>query len=200
VASSRAQLNASLKDLQASPDPAKVEDARAAFDDMQGQVEFLKADPQAAPAAEAATAGPLPALPPLPEQALADLQAAEPLLEQLEAGQAAPDGVLAALTPPLEDLSTALESLCQAETMQVEAGFMAAVQEEEAAQASAGQPGPPVVIRPRLGDRLDQLAFEQYGDPAFWRLLAAFNDISDIFHIPSGQALSVPPASLVEGR
>ena len=67
-------------------------------------------------------------------------------------------------------------------------------------QEPAETPAPLAVTHARLGDRLDQLAYEQYGDPAYWRLLAAFNDISDIFHVPSGQALSIPPASLVEGR
>jgi hypothetical protein len=43
------------------------------------------------------------------------------------------------------------------------------------------------------GDRLDQLAAKYYGDPALWRLIAAFNNIADPLHILSGFVLRIPP-------
>jgi hypothetical protein len=45
------------------------------------------------------------------------------------------------------------------------------------------------------GERLDQLAARYYGDPAVWRLLAAYNNIDDPLHVPAGQLLRIPPAS-----
>ena len=52
----------------------------------------------------------------------------------------------------------------------------------------------------RVGERLDQVALEYYGDPALWRLLALYNDIQDIFHIPAGRALSIPPVTILEPK
>jgi len=43
------------------------------------------------------------------------------------------------------------------------------------------------------GDRLDQLAAKFYGDPAMWRLIAAFNSIADPLHILAGFVLRIPP-------
>jgi hypothetical protein len=45
------------------------------------------------------------------------------------------------------------------------------------------------------GDRLDEIAAAQYGDPAYWRLLAAFNDLDDPLHLTPGTALRIPPGS-----
>ncbi len=42
------------------------------------------------------------------------------------------------------------------------------------------------------GERLDEIAQRTYGDPCYWRLLAAFNDINDPLHIPPGQLLRIP--------
>lgn len=51
--------------------------------------------------------------------------------------------------------------------------------------------------RPRggPGQRLDLLAHRHYGDPALWRVLAAFNNVEHPLHLTSGQLLRVPPAS-----
>lgn len=43
------------------------------------------------------------------------------------------------------------------------------------------------------GDRLDLIAWEEYGDCTKWRLLAAANDINDPLHLRPGQVLIVPP-------
>jgi hypothetical protein len=44
------------------------------------------------------------------------------------------------------------------------------------------------------GERLDQLAYLYFGDPALWRLLATINDVADPLHIASGTLLRIPPA------
>jgi len=45
----------------------------------------------------------------------------------------------------------------------------------------------------REGETLDLLAFEEYGDPARWRLLAEANGLDDPLRLRPGQALAVPP-------
>lgn len=47
-------------------------------------------------------------------------------------------------------------------------------------------------------DRLDVLAEEKYGNPGFWRLIAAFNDLDDPLHIAPGISLQLPPKSIIE--
>jgi hypothetical protein len=46
------------------------------------------------------------------------------------------------------------------------------------------------------GQRLDQLAYQYYGDAAFWRLLALFNDVDHPLHLLTGMVLRVPPSSV----
>ena len=48
-------------------------------------------------------------------------------------------------------------------------------------------------------ERLDQIAVEYYGDPAYWRLLAAYNGLDDPNDIPPGTVLRIPPADAVGG-
>jgi len=43
------------------------------------------------------------------------------------------------------------------------------------------------------GDRLDLIAWEEYGDSTKWRPIAAANGILDPLHLPIGQVISVPP-------
>jgi hypothetical protein len=50
------------------------------------------------------------------------------------------------------------------------------------------------------GERLDELAARYYGDPALWRIIAAFNNIDDPANIAPGQVLRIPPLSAVEGQ
>jgi hypothetical protein len=47
----------------------------------------------------------------------------------------------------------------------------------------------------RSSERLDEIAFAHYGNPALWRLIAAFNGIDDPLADLSGRLLQVPPAS-----
>jgi hypothetical protein len=50
------------------------------------------------------------------------------------------------------------------------------------------------------GERLDELAARYYGDPALWRLIAAFNNIDDPASIPAGLLLRIPPLSAAESQ
>ena len=45
----------------------------------------------------------------------------------------------------------------------------------------------------RDGDSLQSLAWEAYGDPNRWRLIAAANGIDDPFRLPRGRVLTIPP-------
>lgn len=48
-----------------------------------------------------------------------------------------------------------------------------------------------------VGERLDQLAQRYYGDSAFWRVIAAFNNIEDPTRVPAATQLRIPPASAI---
>jgi nucleoid-associated protein YgaU len=43
------------------------------------------------------------------------------------------------------------------------------------------------------GDRLDLIAWEEYGDCALWRKIAAANDVLDPLRLPVGRVLAIPP-------
>jgi nucleoid-associated protein YgaU len=45
------------------------------------------------------------------------------------------------------------------------------------------------------GDSLASIAYQQYGDPSMWRVLAEVNGIDDPIRLPAGQTLIVPAAS-----
>lgn len=47
------------------------------------------------------------------------------------------------------------------------------------------------------GERLDEIASRYYGEPALWRLLAIFNEISDPMRVRSGINLRIPPLSAI---
>ena len=40
--------------------------------------------------------------------------------------------------------------------------------------------------------RLDQIAFEEYGDARYWRTLAEANNIDDPFRLQDGQLMAIP--------
>lgn len=57
---------------------------------------------------------------------------------------------------------------------------------------TAGMPGQRTrIVRP--GDRLDWLAYEEYGDAARWRLIAEANQIDDPAQLVPGQRLVIAP-------
>lgn len=48
---------------------------------------------------------------------------------------------------------------------------------------------------PTSAERLDQIAASHYGNPAWWRLIAAFNKIDDPWMLAAGARLMIPPSS-----
>ena len=58
----------------------------------------------------------------------------------------------------------------------------------------------PVSLSPGIGQRLDQLAYHHYGDPALWRVLAGFNHVAHPLRLPAGRLLRVPPISTLTAR
>ena len=48
-----------------------------------------------------------------------------------------------------------------------------------------------------LSGRLDELAHRHYGDPSWWRVIAAVNGIDDPLDVPAGTRLSIPSPSLL---
>lgn len=49
------------------------------------------------------------------------------------------------------------------------------------------------------GERLDQLAYRYYGNPAWWRELAASNGVDDPMRLPAGSLLDIPPLAALGG-
>jgi hypothetical protein len=47
------------------------------------------------------------------------------------------------------------------------------------------------------GERLDDIASRYYGEPSLWRVLAAYNGISDPTRIPPPRTLRIPPLSAI---
>ena len=45
------------------------------------------------------------------------------------------------------------------------------------------------------GDRLDYLAYQEYGQPGLWREIASANGLDDPMDIHPGQVLVIPPLS-----
>jgi len=45
-----------------------------------------------------------------------------------------------------------------------------------------------------VSERLDEIA-ARYGDPAWWKIIAAFNNIDNPWKIPPGQVLAIPPGA-----
>ncbi len=52
----------------------------------------------------------------------------------------------------------------------------------------------------RSGEALWQIAFENYGDPSLWRLLARANDIDNPASLEAGTLLKIPPLSVLRSR
>jgi Contractile injection system tube protein len=56
-----------------------------------------------------------------------------------------------------------------------------------------GAPDAGTESTPLQPQRLDEVAYQYYGDSAMWKLVAAANGIIDPFHIPAGFTLRLPP-------
>ncbi len=47
-----------------------------------------------------------------------------------------------------------------------------------------------------MAERLEDIAWQYYGDPSAWRVIAAFNDIRDPARVAAGTLLRIPPQTL----
>jgi hypothetical protein len=102
------------------------------------------------------------------------------LLRAAEPGAAEPTP--AAAPPALEDLAVPPEGEAPEETT--------------GAWEIAGGGAPEEGVG---GERLDAVAYSSYGDPAYWRLLAAFNNIADPLRVVPGTVLQIPRRAAGEG-
>jgi hypothetical protein len=48
-------------------------------------------------------------------------------------------------------------------------------------------------------ERLDEIATARYGDPAWWKIIASFNNIDNPWKIPPGLVLAIPPGPSSSG-
>ncbi len=64
--------------------------------------------------------------------------------------------------------------------------------EVEARRTPRNSPDKRKTWRVRDGDRLDQIAFDAYGDAASWRAIAAANGIEDPMRLETGRLLRIP--------
>ena len=49
------------------------------------------------------------------------------------------------------------------------------------------------------GERLEDIAFQYYGDPSAWRIIATANAIADPGRVPAGTLLRIPPSPAAGG-
>jgi hypothetical protein len=105
---------------------------------------------------------------------------------------------LAHISGALDDITDAVDTIVSQERAATAAMIMSALETGPAAEARSLR----AAERPRMGpgQRLDLLAHQHYGDPALWRVLAAFNHVEHPLHLTSGQRLRVPPASALRAR
>lgn len=125
------------------------------------------------------------------EQAREVIQSVESAIEEvLESGDVERLDDISDLLPAVEEAAQALK----------------AVEEDRAAEAittavrvRAEMPSAESGAERHQGERLDQIAFNSYGSPAYWRLLALHNNIDHPLRLPVGLQLSVPPATRTSG-
>lgn len=96
---------------------------------------------------------------------------------------------------PETDLTTADGAL---EAILAELPDEAPTAAEAAAAVSQGEMGAAHVITGEGpdGESLPEIAYHIYGDPALWRLLAWFNDVTHPLQMAAGELLQAPPLSL----
>lgn len=136
-------------------------------------------------------------------QAAAVIEAALPALDA--AGPQ--DAAVAQVTAALAEIAAAAEPLAAALATATAQLVEAAAQGQAELPQPGAQPDPaasrpaaaPQELHLAQNERLDQIAFRYYADPALWRLLAVFNRIDHPFRLAAGQLLRVPPASVLGG-
>jgi hypothetical protein len=120
------------------------------------------------------------------------LEASQAALEQL--GTPAQAEAIRKIEGALATITSSVETMLSTQEAAVADMIQAALMETE----RPAEPGPARGM-PRaeigFGERLDQLAFRYYGDPALGRLLAIFNDVEHPMRMAAGRMLRVPSAS-----
>ena len=117
--------------------------------------------------------------------------------EVLDSGEPERLSALADLLPALEETAQALEAAEQEETADAISTAVRAREESAPADRDAPDAGGDAAgsaSRRPQGERLDQIAFRHYGNPAYWRLLALHNDIDHPLRLPAGRQLALPSA------
>jgi hypothetical protein len=127
-------------------------------------------------------------------------------LPQTPGEQGMPDGVAASLEYLQESLDVSADRVHVHEIVGGVQGAesLGQVVGEEAGQVIGGETGQ-VIGEERggglgAGERLDEIAYRFYGNPALWRLIAIFNDIIDPLRIAAGSLLRVPLLPVGRGR
>ena len=126
------------------------------------------------------------------------------LVEQVDAARALVEAADALAQPEAaQNLVEALDGIVET----VRARGVEEAEDDAQALASAAAADLPLASRADLvrttvgvGDRLDQLAYRYYRDPALWRLLATVNDIDHPLRVRAGSLLRLPPASALRTK
>lgn len=107
--------------------------------------------------------------------------------------------IAARVEPLLANLDTALGQLQAADeqaTRTLVTATLATVPAppEPTTEGSDLPPQPAAATRAvEFGERLDHISYHYFGDAAFWRLLATFNNLDDPLHLAEGLVLRIPP-------
>lgn len=191
LATAGATLHASLEAAEFSAPPAAWQAVAAAQAALAPVLEAGPELPAATPTTEGTTEV---------EEAVSG---AEETAAAMEEPTPAPAAIPpAAVTAALDALAAALVEVDAAEeqaTVQLtqRALVTTAPPAEEAAPAGAEVALPPADLpgsrTVAAGERLDQLAYQYYGEAAYWRVLAAANGVTDPLRLPAGLLLQVPP-------
>jgi hypothetical protein len=107
--------------------------------------------------------------------------------------EAPADAAHATALDALGALYSVLDALDAADQVETAGQISAArARSQEAALAAPGGASP--------GERLDQIAFQYYGDPAAWRVLARANGLDDPLRLSARRPLRIPSLSASGGR
>lgn len=93
--------------------------------------------------------------------------------------------------PPQAPPPVTIEELPKPESIQA---FAEAASSQEVAGGAAPEDGGSA----SAGERLDQLAYKAYGNSAYWRVLALFNNILDPLKPPEGLVVKIPLLSRIK--
>jgi nucleoid-associated protein YgaU len=108
----------------------------------------------------------------------------------------------------MEEIEAAIEDIAAADETEMGGhlqSILARTPADQETKVGAEAPAPlekdvGVERRTRSGERLDQIAYRYYRNPAMWRLLAIANGLDDPFDLSPDRPLRIPPEpSLSQG-